>query len=345
MKHAVVALTGVVPTRGEADLVEFAAALPGTQVWVVVGARAGEPILIADKLAALREQWTGTSHVRFRAAAITNGPAPDGGDWAWWATTINRGCPEAGERWDYVVAPQAAGQPLAAALGARLITMTGGPHPVTDRDVRADPWRHWADILPAIRRSRLTTITLFGQESVGKTTLAARVAGELGAGWLPEWARLFLDQVGTTINPQVMAAIAAGQTAWQVTARHRAAHPVLLQDTDLYSSLGYFQLLDVPLPPHLADDAARLASDLYIVLPDDIPFVPDAQRYGGDVRETPLAYWTRLLDAAGQPYVVAPAGDADTKAAYITGWARSLFADRWREIREGRVAATAAPLG
>lgn len=337
MRNAVVLMTALLPTTGHADLVAFAAALPGTRVWVLVNTRSIEPVPHAERLSALAERFAGVPDVVVVGAVDDDAPQQPGDHrdfWRWWTAAIDRACPAVGGAWDYVVASEPYGAELATALGATFVSYDLGRqlNPVTSSAARADPWRHWSAILPVSRRARMVTVTLFGPESVGKTTLASAVADSLAVGWLPEWARLHLAAVGPGVDEAVMGVIVAGQTAWQATARRRAAHPVLVQDTDLFSTLGYYQIMDLAPPDGLAAQAAGLASDLYLVLPDDIPFVPDPQRYGGHARESSTELWTRLLDEAGQPYQRVPSGSVADKTRWIADRARTLFDEKWREV-------------
>lgn len=156
-------------------------------------------------------------------------------------------------------------------------------------------------------------VTIFGAESTGKTTLSRQLAESLGGEWVEEFARPYLETTGEAITTRSMCAIWQGQKALQEAVR-TSPKPFVLQDTDLFSTVGYWRLPHVTstigaCPDELADDAACLASHLYLVVQSNIPFEPDRLRYGGDKRESPDAYWISLCEHYGLPYVVLEASD------------------------------------
>jgi HTH-type transcriptional repressor of NAD biosynthesis genes len=151
-------------------------------------------------------------------------------------------------------------------------------------------------------------ITVFGAESTGKTTLSKQLASALQAQWLEEFARPYLEATDGSITSESMTAIWNGQKELQVRAR-KTPPSYTVQDTDLFSTVGYWQLPHVrerlgECPSTLVADATRLQSDLYLVAQSNIPFEPDRLRYGGDRRESLDDYWVHLCETYQLPYVV-----------------------------------------
>ncbi len=143
-------------------------------------------------------------------------------------------------------------------------------------------------------------ITIFGAESTGKTTLSRQLAADLDAEWVPEFARPYLETTSPRISEASMRAIWRGQRALQHESR-RSPRVFVVQDTDLFSTVGYWQFSHVsasvgPCPEALISDALALQSDLYLILQSNIPFEADPLRYGGDKRESTDAYWIDLCD-------------------------------------------------
>lgn len=162
-------------------------------------------------------------------------------------------------------------------------------------------------------RKKPYVITVFGAESTGKTTLSKQLAETLGGAWTEEFARPYLEQSGEGVTNASMRAIWEGQRALQQAA-HKAHHTYVVRDTDLFSTVGYWQLPHVepkigPCPPSLIRDAKRLRSDLYVITPSNIPFEPDVLRYGGDKRESPDDYWIDLCKHYRLPYIVIGSAD------------------------------------
>lgn len=331
--NVIVLMTALLPTRGHADLIEFAAGLPGARVWVLLNGRTHEPFPSETRLAAVSEVFNANPHVTVRLSLNDEAPQNPGDHpafWAWWRAEINRNFPEVKEEWTYVVASEPYGAQVAHSLGARF--MPYDPYrelnPIRSTDARKDPWGEWAQLLPLVRRELTLKATLFGQESVGKTTVSKLVAEKLDATWLFEWARPYLETVGPEVTLQAMAEIHAGQASVQAKAFREAATPAIVLDTDLFTTAGYYPIMGEAIPPAILRDAHRLASDVYYLMGDDIPFEADPLRYGGDRRESSWAYWRELLERESLPYVTVPPGQAMEKADFIARDLLTRFNER-----------------
>lgn len=148
-------------------------------------------------------------------------------------------------------------------------------------------------------------VTVFGAESTGKTTLSQHLAAAYGATWLYEFARPYLELTHFPITRQSMMAIWHGQHVIQTMATGQ----LVIQDTDLYSTIGYWQfphwkktLRACPSP--LIKDASSERSDLYIITPSTIPFESDPLRYGNDHREGSDDYWIDVCKQYSLPYAI-----------------------------------------
>lgn len=325
--RALVLMTAALPTTGHRDLAVFAAGIG--EVDVLLCARTDEPISAAQRAAALQEA-VGEG---VRIHTYVNDAAPDqpedfdGDFWAWWAGEIRHRLP--GMQWDYLIASEEYGAPLAAALGIRFLPydLTRAVNPARGREVRHDIAGQWDRILPYTRRQLQFSAVFFGQESVGKTTVSRLVAAELDATWVPEYARGYLEQPGTGVEPIGMAEIWAGQQALQELVLGQAERPSVCFDTDLYSTIGYHRILGTEPPqqnPPLAD--------IYYLLGDDIPFEPDPIRLGGDRRESEMGLWVQVLEDAGARWVHVPRGDAAEKAAWVAEDIRRRRAAKWAKV-------------
>lgn len=338
-KHALILMTALLPTTGHADLIDFARKLEDTYVHVLISGRTFEPIPSLQRWIDLNEHYHHVFDVEIVHNVNNSAPQnpedmPDG-FWDWWRNEINANFPRV-PQWDWVVASEPYGQNVADSLGATFL-----PYDI-DRTlnsakgdaVRKDMWGNWCNILPETRKRFQLKATFFGQESVGKTTVSKRVAELLGVRWLMEWARPYLEEVGEEVTAEKMNAIRHGQRALQQSFFNRAETPAIVLDTDLYSTLGYYPIMGLEAPPECAAEAHKGASDIYYVLPDDIPFTPDPLRYGGDVRESTIGYWTDLLDEHRQSWVMVPSGTVEDKAHWIAEDIRTRFEDKTRPIAD-----------
>lgn len=336
--NTVALMTALVPTTGHRDLVRWAAHFPSNQVHVLVSSRSFEPIGGGVRVAALSAALSGLPNVTIRLHEDDGAPQnpPDHpAFWDWWSAAINAHFPEAMGEWDYVVASEAYGLQVAENLGAsfmpfdieRSLNFSRGSA------VREDPFANWSAMLPLLRQEFQMKATLFGQESVGKTTMSKLVAKELPATWLPEWARPYLETVGPALDAQVMGRIHVGQSALQEVTFKAAEKPFAVLDTDLFSTVGYYSIGAYPRPKALEEDALRLASDLYFLLPDDVPFEEDLLRYGGAVRESSYGFWKTILERYGLPFVEVPPGPLEEKLSFMVEECKRAFEVRWSAVR------------
>jgi len=217
---------------------------------------------------------------------------------------------------DGIVASETYGRRLAQVTGTTFFPydIDRSLNPAKATNVRTKPLKAFETIIPEFQPFVRTRVTIFGAESTGKTTLSKQLAGELGGQWLFEYARPYLENTVNEITPRSMNAIWEGQGALQRHADNLTSSPFIIQDTDLFSTVGYWQFPHWQTtigscPKGLISDANDLRSDLYIVTRSTIPFEPDPLRYGGDVREGSDEYWIGICKQYNLPYVVLDAND------------------------------------
>lgn len=156
-------------------------------------------------------------------------------------------------------------------------------------------------------------IAVIGAESTGKTTLSRQLADMLGGDWVCEFARPYLEVTDGNVTLASMDAIWHGQLTLQHSA-HTSSRPYVVCDTDLFATVGYWQLPHVtdmlgPCPDTLIRDALHDVADLYLITQSNIPFEQDPLRYGGDQRESLDAYWISLCKQFHLPFVVIAASE------------------------------------
>jgi HTH-type transcriptional repressor of NAD biosynthesis genes len=305
---AFVLMTALPPTLGHLDLIRFASFVGGGEVRVLVSTQPGEPFAQERYLAIESASRALPGHVVVLHQHETLPQEPDGhpGFWDMWRDFLYKYGFEEG---DYIVASELYGAKLAeVARGifipydlARDVRWTKGT------EVRNDYFANWNQMIPEFRRNLQTRVTIFGAESTGKTTLARALhaAKPEFSTMTPEWARPYLEAVGAELTVAKMDAIHLGQKALQRSVWNAASAPLIIQDTDLFSTYGYWKNWDKwTVPSFLLSDAWEYRSDLYLITKSNIPFEPDILRYGGDKRELPDGYWIDMLDMYDLPYVV-----------------------------------------
>lgn len=323
------------PTRGHRALIEFASALTA-HVQVHIQTQPGEPY-VKERVQALEAIAASIGpDVRVRQMHKTLPQEPtvesEAKFWSMWAGFLKEWGIKPG---DYIVASESYGIKLAEITGAIFIPFDMNREIVQTRAtrVREGLLENFADIAPEFQPVLRKTVTIFGAESTGKSTLTKALAERVNGLALPEWARPYLETVGPEITVEKMEAIWYGQTALQrygCTGSAVVDYPVVVQDTDLFSTIGYweagFEGKLGKVPEGLLWDAEWAVSDLYIITRSNIPFEPDPLRYGGDKREMSDEWWIEFAMEHGIPNVILESETLEDRIDEAEAAVRRLFA-------------------
>lgn len=330
MTDAVILMTALLPTTGHRDLVQFALNLDVENVWVYIQSRSSEPTDAYERFHAIKTSVHPMDFNRVYYAHSSDDDAPQNPEdhpdfWNYWADKVRANVTTSADI--ILVGSEGYGVPLAAALGCEFVPydIARQVNPIKGEHVRDNILNGWEYILPNMRRALSLNATMFGQESVGKTTIADSVACSHDVLFLPEYAREYLETVGSDLTQQKMNRIASGQMALQSTAYDMSVTPMIVQDTDLFSTIGYCRIGGYDLPDGIVGYANASKSDIYFLLPDDVPFEPNELRYGGDVRESSYQFWKDILDEYHLPYVEVPPGTLRDKVIFVSNYIYDLF--------------------
>ena len=127
-------------------------------------------------------------------------------------------------------------------------------------------------------------VVLTGSESTGKSSLAWRIAKHYNADYVPEFVRGYAEKKGGVLSFADHGPIARGQMA--IEDEHIATgSPLLIQDTDLLSTVVYCDHYFGQCPRWIVDMANERRPDLYLLCDIDIPWVADGVRDRGHLRE------------------------------------------------------------
>ena len=236
---------------------------------------------------------------------------------------------------DVVFSSETYGEPFAASLGARHVTVdrTQQPFLISGTAVRADPAAHWHRLEPAVRAHLTRRVALVGAESTGTTTLARALAERYRTAWVPEFGRAVSEQraaAGTfgAWEDGDFAAIAARQQADEDAAARRAG-PVLFCDTDALATCVWQERYLGRSTPDVEALAAARTYDLYLLTGSDVPFVQDGLRDGEHVREWMTARFAERLAARPEPHLVLN-GDPGSRLERAAAVVDALLARGWR---------------
>lgn len=122
-------------------------------------------------------------------------------------------------------------------------------------------------------------VVVTGSECTGKTTLAEAVADHYNTVWVPEFARQFVLEKGTAPVYSDVDTIARGQIELE-DAFAGKSQSLLVQDTDLLSTVVYSRHYYGDCPPWVEDAFLERSADLYLLADIDVPWTSD-----GDLRD------------------------------------------------------------
>lgn len=317
-------MTAIPPTRGHLDLIQFAHGIT-RRVTVIVCTQPGEPYGLGRYHAiqeAVLPYYPPINVVKFHKEIQQEPEGIDKDFWDMWKKILeDHGFREG----DYIVSSELYGKKLAEVAGGIFMPydLDRVINPAKATDIRENPIKHQGWILPDFLPYIQKRITLFGAESVGKTTCARILGSEemLNAKVYPEWARPYLEAVGPEITHDKMERIWEGQASLQSHAFYQRDSIYSIQDTDLFSTIGYWEMWDSKtVPEGLYSEALEYQSDLYVILSSDVTFTPDLLRYGGDKRETDDQYWIDLCERYNLPYVYITEVEDRPGAIFNTIW-------------------------
>ena len=123
-------------------------------------------------------------------------------------------------------------------------------------------------------------VTLSGVESVGKSTMAQKLARHFGGLLVPEFGRTYTEQLRRNLALEDHYAIAEGH---EIAADQAASArpPVLVEDTDIVMTTAWATMLFGGRDAILSSRDSR--ADLHLLLMPDVPFVADKVRmFGAD---------------------------------------------------------------
>ncbi len=311
------------PTTGHWQLIQFAKSIALGTVEIILNTQPHEP-MVHERVKALLDAIDNMPnahnvHLIHYNKVIEQNPNVSG-FWETWKKLMQAFGAHSG---DYIIASEPYGQKVAELFDGIFMPydLQRELNPAKATYIRKYPESFFDYILPEFSKYIRTTITVFGAESTGKTTLSKQL-GYYGfnAHWLYEYARQYLENTKNIINTASMTNIWKGQLALQKQVDNLDQRPVVIQDTDLFSTIGYWKMWESVLgkvPQELIHDALTNPSDLYIVTPSNIPFEPDPLRYGGNKRESDDQYWINLLEEYRLPYVILETEDRLTMAIDI----------------------------
>jgi amino acid adenylation domain-containing protein/thioester reductase-like protein len=174
--------------------------------------------------------------------------------------------------------------------------------------------------------TRPLRICLFGPESTGKSTLAAKLATHYDCGHVIEYAKTHIENNNGDIGESDIPEIARGQ----INAARQAAGDMVIHDTDLTTTVIWSKWLFGSCPAWIEQAAAAEHFDLYLLMDIDTPWVADIHRYLPDDRANFLNVCRTALEDKGASYIMLSGGWND-KFHAATGAIDALIAGKIRK--------------
>ena len=125
--------------------------------------------------------------------------------------------------------------------------------------------------------SYMKKIVVTGPESSGKTTLVKDIEANVDLHAVPEYARIYIDQLDKPYVKEDLKKIAIGQIELERSYRDKNDQ-VLLCDTDLLTIKIWSEYKYGCCESFIIDQLKNNLPDLYLLTSPDIPWEPDPQR-------------------------------------------------------------------
>ncbi|THU41957.1 ATPase [Niastella caeni] len=149
-------------------------------------------------------------------------------------------------------------------------------------------------------------VVIIGPESTGKSTLCAQLANYYNTSWVPEYARDYLLQHGTSYTYDDLLTIAKGQVALEESHIEKAGHSrVLFIDTNQYVMKVWCEFVYDKCHPWILDQITKRKYDLYLLCDIDLPWVKDILREYPDLTRRQQLYniYKNILINQSVPWV------------------------------------------
>ena len=141
-------------------------------------------------------------------------------------------------------------------------------------------------------------VVLTGSESTGKTTLAKALTRHYSAELVPEFVRDYAERKGAPLDFSDHGPIAHGQIALEDA--HIANAPrLVVQDTDLLSTVVYCNHYFGRCPAWIEEAASARRPDLYLLCETDVEWIADGVRDRGHMRDEMQQLFRDAVHASG----------------------------------------------
>ncbi|MEL7531629.1 MAG: ATP-binding protein [Bacteroidota bacterium] len=146
-------------------------------------------------------------------------------------------------------------------------------------------------------------VAIVGPESTGKSTLAIKMAAQLGAHWVPEFAREYLTHLKRDYVQEDLIEIARGQLLWEKEQSELGGN-WLFCDTNLLVVKVWSEVKYGSVDPWILEQIRLDKYHLHLLMYPDLPWEADPQREHPDQLLELFERYERELIVADVPYKV-----------------------------------------
>ncbi len=161
--------------------------------------------------------------------------------------------------------------------------------------------REEPDLNKALKR-----IVIIGPESTGKSTLTTGLAGYFDTAFVPEYARLYLEQLDRPYTASDLEAIARGQISLEDTTAAACHRDLLFCDTDLQVVKVWSEDKYNHCPAWILQEITTRHYDLYLLTDIDMPWQDDPLREHPEpqMRAYFFHIYRDIVQQSGIPFVL-----------------------------------------
>lgn len=138
--------------------------------------------------------------------------------------------------------------------------------------------------MDTVKRSLVKRVAIVGPECTGKTALSKTLAEHYRTVWVPEFARIFIDQLNRPYNRADLLTIAHGQVASEKQLALQA-NRILICDTNLLVVKVWSEFKYGSCNEEILELLRTQYYDYYFLTDIDVPWEDDPQREHPDKRE------------------------------------------------------------
>jgi nicotinamide riboside kinase len=166
-------------------------------------------------------------------------------------------------------------------------------------------------------------IVITGPESSGKTTLAKALAARYKAPYVPEYARIYLEERGPSYGLEDLIRIAEGQLALaEARMREEPSASHIFIDTWMLEIRVWAQYRYDMVPEMIEQAYHTYHPDIYLLCAPDILWEADPLRENPHDRDILYGLYTEALEQTGIPFVTLTGSASGREVAAQTAISR-----------------------